>query len=321
MVEEGLDERLRSLMVEMDAVLALKKREQFDGVEIKTGPPKPVQQPPHSSKPTIHAQRSAKKPEPRAEVPLLPQGPLRPVAMVPKPTDPKHRYQSPIEQGADVSKICDRFLDGKFEVSGREIAQVSPEVRKVLKDLVTGKRVETVNAVEESTDVYLSQFKPPPTTPLVETVKFDPVTAASSLPLRVIYPTFPDGVRAECILDGGAQIVVMRSDIYRKIHSAILYPSKAIMMESANAKSTMTLGQIKDLPMTIGPVTVHLQVHVVEEAAFEVLLGRPFFDAVSCTEISRTGGDHAIEIINPRNQEPVIVQTIPRPGSAVNFRR
>ena len=34
-------------------------------------------------------------------------------------------------------------------------------------------------------------------------------TAPVSLPLRVIYPIFTEGVQPECILDGGSQNVIM----------------------------------------------------------------------------------------------------------------
>jgi len=35
---------------------------------------------------------------------------------------------------------------------------------------------------------------------------------------------------------------------------------------------------------------VYLQIQVVADAPFKVLLGKPFFDITSCTEISRAGG-------------------------------
>jgi hypothetical protein len=34
-----------------------------------------------------------------------------------------------------------------------------------------------------------------------------------SLPLRVVFPKFENGVCPECILDGGVQVIVMRKDI------------------------------------------------------------------------------------------------------------
>jgi hypothetical protein len=96
-------------------------------------------------------------------------------------------------------------------------------------------------------------------------------------------------------------------------------------MESANSGTTLTLGEIENFPVKIGPVTVHLQFQVVPEAPFEVLLGRPFFDVLNCTEYSRAGGVHEIEIKDPENGTPYMFATQPRQhknskGAAVNFR-
>jgi len=69
---------------------------------------------------------------------------------------------------------------------------------------------------------------------------------------------------------------------------------------------------IENHPVHLGPVTFHLQIHVVEDAPFEVLLGRPFFDVLSCAEISTVGGRHEIRIKNPKDGTPYLFSTKPR---------
>ena len=112
LVDEDLDLRLRNLMEDVEMVLALRKsKEQFDGVEVpplRIGPPRrPQQPPPLPPKPTIHAQRPSSPPQKRVE---LPQGPIKPVANVPKTEEPKHRYRAPIEHGASATKVVSRIL-------------------------------------------------------------------------------------------------------------------------------------------------------------------------------------------------------------------
>jgi len=137
-----------------------------------------------------------------------------------------------------------------------------------------------------------------------------PASAPHSLPLRVIFPSFAPGIQPECILDGGAQVVVMRKDVWQQLDTPII--EKRIPMESANSETSMTLGFVENHPVQLGPVTFYLQIHVVEDAPFEVLLGRPFFDVLSCSEVSQTGGKHEIRIKDPEKGTPYVFSTKPR---------
>ena len=110
-----------------------------------------------------------------------------------------------------------------------------------------------------------------------------------------------------------------------------LIPSRAIPMESANTTTSLTLGQIENQPAQLGPIAFNLQIQVVDNAPFEVLLGRPFFDVISCEEVSRSGGHHEIHVHDPKDGTPYVFATQPRlhktprdkpsnSGAAVNFR-
>jgi len=99
-------------------------------------------------------------------------------------------------------------------------------------------------------------------------------SAAHILPLHIIYPVFAPGVTPECILNGGAQIVVMRKDIWEHVHAPIA-ANKTMPMTSVNVGTTWTIDVVENHPVKIGPVTVKLQIQVVKDAPFEVLLGRP----------------------------------------------
>ena len=136
--------------------------------------------------------------------------------------------------------------------------------------------------------VYLDLFKYNPSSPSVVT----------SLPLRMIHPLFGPGVKPKCILDSGAQVFVMRKDIWEQLRAPIIL-NKAMVMEHANSGTTMTLGLLEEYPVQLGPITVYLQIQVVENAPFEVLLGHPFFDVVSCSEISCSKGHHQIIFEQP----------------------
>jgi hypothetical protein len=325
-------------------VLALekgKKKLQFDGVQIlkRTGPPKPGNPiPPPSPNPlpshgpTVYA----RPPHPRTQVPEYPstatpnvagkpgtragdqlrrpQGPMRPVDIPPKPaaSDPQYRYQSAIESSVKASDIVDRALDATVTISTRELLATSSEVRRRVKDLLSGKKVSANLVESDQLDAYLDEcYESSSPSVFLDLVKYDSSTAASSLPLRVIYPTFAPGFEPECILDGGAQVVVMRRDIWERLRAPIV-EEQAMPMESANSSTSMTLGLVQNHPVTLGSITVYLQIQVVEEAPFEVLLGRPFFDIISCSEISTSGGGHKIRVTDPKTNAVFVFPTYPR---------
>ena len=86
-----------------------------------------------------------------------------------------------------------------------------------------------------------STFDDPPASISLDVTQYDQsVAAEQSLPLRIINLTLGPGVRAECILNGGAQIVAMQKDIWEQLQVP-LAPHKAMSMESANAETNMML--------------------------------------------------------------------------------
>ena len=317
------------------------KKEKFDGVQVpqkfvppqKRNPQPPVQQQSRTTAPrTGRPGDRARDPPPHA--PRLPQGPMKPVEMPTKPPadDPKYRYQSAIETSVKTTELVDRALESKVTLSTRELMAVSPEVRKQVRELVANKKVSAHTMEEGVVDSYLSSCFDNATssTAFLNIERYDGMhspSAMSSLPLRVIFPTFAAGVEPECILDGGAQIVAMRRDVW-ELTGAPLTANKAMTMESANAGMVKTLGLVENHPVRLGPITVYLQIQVIENAPFEVLLGRPFFDVLSCSEVSQAGGSHEIHVTDPKTGTPYVFPTEPRfrrrhqpkQESAVNFR-
>jgi len=244
------------------------------------------------------------------------QGPMKPVSMPPKPApeEHKHRYQSSIETSIKVSDLVEQALDSKITLSTRELLATSPEIRRHVKDLIASKKVAANLLETEQVNSYLNTcFEENPASSFYDAERYNPLSpsAVPSLPLRVIFPTFATGVEPECILDGGAQVVVMRQDVWEKLRSPIT-SSKAMSMESANSTTAMTLGLIENQPVKLGPITIYLQIQVVDNAPFEVLLRRPFFDVTSCTEISRSGGSHEIHIKDPKTGVSYAFPTEPR---------
>ena len=198
-------------------VLALErgKKLQFDSVEImkRAGPPKPgslIPPPPSPPKPNVftrgpapardiapvpnqqsnHSPNVIGKPGARAgnNQPQRPQGPMRPIAIPPKPAaeDPKYCYLCPLEFSVKPTDLADRALDVKITISARKLLAASPDVQKQVKDLVTSKKV-SANAVEvNNVDAYLANgLESNPSAVYLDLFKYDSSasSAAASLPL------------------------------------------------------------------------------------------------------------------------------------------
>lgn len=141
--------------------------------------------------------------------------------------------------------------------------------------------------------------------------RYSGIVAEHSLPLRVVYPEIGRNVRPECILDYGAQIVAMRRDIWESLDLP-LHSQKIMVMQSANNTHNHTLGVVEDVEVRFGPILLRLQVQVVDDAPFEVLLGRPFYALASCVTRDVPTGESTIELTDPNSGEVAMFVTHPR---------
>jgi hypothetical protein len=76
-----------------------------------------------------------------------------------------------------------------------------------------------------------------------------------------------------------------------------------MIMESANNTRNHTLGLVQNVRLTLGSILLSLQIQVIKDAPFEVLLGQPFFALSSCITEDSTDGESYITIRNPNTGE------------------
>jgi hypothetical protein len=90
--------------------------------------------------------------------------------------------------------------------------------------------------------------------------------------LRAILPMIADQEQVEAILDPGCQIVAMSEEVC--IALGIVYdPNVRLNMVLANGGVDQSLGLAKNVPFKISKITVYLQVHVLRQPAYDILLG------------------------------------------------
>jgi hypothetical protein len=134
------------------------------------------------------------------------------------------------------------------------------------------------------------------------------VVAAESHALRTVYPLINGVGEVESLLDPGSQIVSM-SRAVAKMLQVTWDPDITVHMESANKALEKTLGLAKNVPFIFGPITVYLQVHVIEKVAYKVLLGRPF-DTITESEVKNSkDGSQSLTLTDLNTGERCVMHT------------
>lgn len=143
--------------------------------------------------------------------------------------------------------------------------------------------------------------------------------AGDSAALRVVYPLIQGSGEVESILDGGSQIVSMAQAT--AVELGIGWdPDTFIYMQSANGQTEKSVGLAKNVPFCFGDITVYLQVHIIKEPAYKVLLGRPFEILTASMVNNKTDGSQILTLTDPANQKRVVVPTFAR-GQMRQIRR
>ena len=134
------------------------------------------------------------------------------------------------------------------------------------------------------------------------------IVAAESHALRTVYPLINGVGEVESLLDPGSQIVSMSKAVATMLQ-VTWDPDITVHMESANKALEKTLGLAKNVPFMFGPITVYLQVHVIEKVAYKVLLGRPF-DTITESEIKNSmDGSQSLTLTDLNTGERCVMHT------------
>ncbi|KAJ7732732.1 hypothetical protein DFH07DRAFT_755187 [Mycena maculata] len=264
-----------------------KARETFDAVELPARPPskkKVAFSPEKASAATLEAPPLASKPAPQT------------------------RYKAPIEDRVDTKELVERAMKGQFVISNKEFFAIYPDGRKYFKEQLMAKKLPAVEvryaAMEQGQPAersYVLRYEGDSGEPCEEKLTSSEIDA-----LRIIDPIINDSFQVEAILDQGSEIMAMNRDLWLKLGVG-LDPQKTLNMQSANSQSNSTVGVIEDLKFTIQGVDLLMQVHVVQGAPFDLLIGRPFFRFTSCQTTDNLDGTQEITITCPNTKKRVTV--------------
>ena len=138
-------------------------------------------------------------------------------------------------------------------------------------------------------------------------INFLTITKESS-PLCTILPLFNHNKYVESIIDPGSQVVAM---LEAACHALVLIynPCIKLCMQSVNGEVDETLGLTRNIPMLVGVITLYIQIYIVWNPAYDVLLGQPF-DIVSQSIVHNySNKEQTITIHDPNTGETAMVPT------------
>ncbi|KAJ7140863.1 hypothetical protein C8R44DRAFT_726576 [Mycena epipterygia] len=139
----------------------------------------------------------------------------------------------------------------------------------------------------------------------------DLIVSMESCAIRSILPVIDNREVVECIVDGGSQIIAMSESVCHEL--ALSYDPRIILrMQSANGSVTPSLGLSRNVPFRIGDITLYLQVHIVRNPAYDVLLGHPFHVLTQSIVRTFANEDQTITICDPNTGNLATVPTVPR---------
>ncbi len=131
----------------------------------------------------------------------------------------------------------------------------------------------------------------------------DIVVADEAYKLRRIFVWVNNSDRpTKCVLDLGWQIVAISEKKAHKLKVA-WDPKSSSQLLCANGTCDTTLGVAHNVPLEIGDgIVVYMQMHIVQHAAYDVLLGRPFDVLMSCTVVNSPDGRQTITVRCPNSK-------------------
>ena len=111
-----------------------------------------------------------------------------------------------------------------------------------------------------------------------------------------VVPVLVNGVAEEALLDSGSQIVSMTWKVVAA-NKITWDPLLSTQLQSVNRSLSRTCGLAKNVPFTLGDVTVLLQAHVMDMAPYKILLGRPFDTIIESTIVNDRERNQTINIM------------------------
>jgi hypothetical protein len=265
-----------------------------------------------------------------------------------KEKEPAYRTVAPIQDPQITTAVYERSMKSPFvTLTPAELLAISPDYRQKMRDSVTPKRVfssdekgDAVVAIQEAAALPFSMDTIAAQTSFHSNLAIPPAADAGGIIVPDIYETYlnnlhPDekpeelivakeshSLRSvmilvdnqeliESVVDPGSQIIAMSDSVCNDL--GIPYdPSIRLTMQSANGTVDRSLGLARNIPCRFGEITLYLQIHVIPNPAYDILLGRPFDVLTQSMIKNHSNEDQTITMYDPNSKKVSTIPTLPR---------
>ncbi|OBZ79695.1 hypothetical protein A0H81_00350 [Grifola frondosa] len=211
------------------------------------------------------------------------------------------KYREAVHTEEHHSRITGAYIELAEEVESPEPSQIPPVSQLVVNGVLTR---PGVLVIPDPYETYLRSLRPGEV-PEVLTV------AKESHALRSIKGLIDSKEEVESIIDPGSQIIAMSEEVCHSL-GLIYDPSIRVNMQSANGEVDQSLGLVRNISFQVSDIVLYLQVHVIRQAAYDILLGRPFDVLTQSVVRNFANEDQTITIRCPNTLQTATVPTIPR---------
>ncbi|KAI9059924.1 hypothetical protein FKP32DRAFT_1679458 [Trametes sanguinea] len=244
----------------------------------------------------------------------------------PKPKEPEreaaYRTQAPVHDIKFVEEIFARSMKTPvITLSPEELLSIAPEVRAkyqvpdeddtagaeqfLASVSCSGEPLEPgAYVLPDPYEVYLRDVAPDREPSPLNVAK-------ESDALRSIVGLVDNKEYVEAIVDPGCMVIAMSENVCHAL--GMWYdPSIQLHMISANGEVDKSLGLVHNVPFCVADIVLYLQVHVIRNAAYDMLLGRPFDMLTKSVVKNFENEDQTITIRCPNTGQVATIPTIAR---------
>ena len=136
------------------------------------------------------------------------------------------------------------------------------------------------------------------------------VVAKESSALRSIFPLVNHQQHVECIIDPGSQIVAWLEEVCMEL--CLIYdPTIILNMQLANGEVDWSLGLAHNVLIRISDITLYVQIHIIRNTAYDILLGRTFDILTESIVRNFANEDQTLTIHDPNTGLRATIPTVP----------
>ena len=146
------------------------------------------------------------------------------------------------------------------------------------------------------------------------------VVARPTSSLRTLFPEINSVGIEETLLDDGSQICTIEEDT-AEMMDLKWSPDVVINLQSMNLTTNPSLGLARNIPFRFGDTIAYLQLHVVKNVAYKVLLGRPFHVVMSTEVKNMRDGSQKLTLTDPNTGLRVTCPTYERGNPPAHIKK